>query len=479
MIYKEQVLQMVQAIGMYTLGGADLLCRNLLKENSTATEEHRQVFRDGAARQGIPIDQADGIFDRIKKEISFLPSKSNATNNALLIYQVAYLKCHYPAEFMAACMNLAMNDNDRLQKLMQDAKEPYGLTILPPDINLSGYEFHAVRSTEDRSGSPASQIRFGLGAVLQTDQNVIKAIIAARKVFPYKDVIDLFIRIGYREAERTINTLGQAGALDCIEPNRPAIRARSKICSRTMQNIENRQISPSKAWEILRLKLCFISYDFFCEEHTLLKEEKKVLGLCLSSHLFDCYAKEAELYTHTRLNTIKASGNSQWMAGVVAGLRIEERPRGRLMVVTLDDGTAEVDVSLFGDPIEERHSAVEQDEFLLVFGRVWEDRCTGRFRVTAEVVYDLAQARLRFIEKKRSPLSDKAEWDEKFKDAVHFVSSLNQISTSRIQRRFRIGYSRACELLEQMEREGLVSSMDCNGIRKVFSQSATNSSSTR
>ena len=127
-----------------------------------------------------------------------------------------------------------------------------------------------------------------------------------------------------------------------------------------------------------------------------LQEEKAVLGFCLTGHFFDSYADEAKLYARSRLNVLKSSRDSQWLAGVVAGSRIQQTQRGRLMVVTLDDGTAKIEVSLFDEMVEERRQVIVQDEFLMVFGRVSEDRFSGGLRVTAEELLNLEEARCHF-----------------------------------------------------------------------------------
>ncbi len=164
MVYQEQVMQMAQIIGGYSLGGADLLRRAMGKKKAEEMAEHRQIFRDGAARNGLSADTADEIFDLMEKFAGYGFNKSHAAAYALLAYHTAYLKTHHPAPFFAANMSAAMDDTDKVQVLAGDAKAN-GVTILPPDVNLSGYRF---RPTD------AKTVRYGLGGIKGSGESAIE-----------------------------------------------------------------------------------------------------------------------------------------------------------------------------------------------------------------------------------------------------------------------------------------------------------------
>ena len=141
MVYQEQVMQMAQVVGGYSLGGADLLRRAMGKKKAEEMAEHRQIFRDGAAKDGLSEAKADEIFDLMEKFAGYGFNKSHAAAYALLSYYTAYLKAHHPAAFMAANLSLAMDDTDKIKILVEDALEICKLSLLPPDINLSSYRF--------------------------------------------------------------------------------------------------------------------------------------------------------------------------------------------------------------------------------------------------------------------------------------------------------------------------------------------------
>ncbi|MBS7327954.1 MAG: DNA polymerase III subunit alpha [Oxalobacter sp.] len=398
MIYQEQVMQMAQIIGGYTLGGADLLRRAMGKKDPEAMAKHRQVFKDGAAKNNVSEAKADEIFDLMEKFAGYGFNKSHATAYALLSYQTAFLKCHHPAAFMAANMSLAMDDTDKVYTMVQDAQDVCGLTILPPDINESVYYFRPVRSPKDKEGDTASQIRYGLGAVKGTGESAVQAIVDGRASEPYKDLFDFCARVDRHQVNRrTIEALVCAGAFDSLGQDRGVLLASVGVAIEAAEQMaaSANQASLFGDEETVQAAVEYADVPAWGNKQRL-QEEKAVLGFCLTGHFFDSYANEAKLYARSRLNALKSSRDSQWLAGVVAGSRIQQTQRGRLMVVTLDDGTAKIEVSLFDEMIEERRQVIVQDEFLMVFGRVSEDRFSGGLRVTAEEVLNLEEARCHF-----------------------------------------------------------------------------------
>ncbi len=398
MIYQEQVMQMAQIIGGYTLGGADLLRRAMGKKDAAAMAKHRQVFRDGAAKNNVSEAKADEIFDLMEKFAGYGFNKSHATAYALLSYQTAYLKCHYPAAFMAANMSLAMDDTDKVYTMVQDCQDVCGLTILPPDINKSDYYFRPVHFQSGKAGNTASQIRYGLGAVKGTGESAVQAIVDGRKSEPYKDLFDFCARVDRHQINRrTIEALICAGAFDSLGTDRGVLleSVGLAIDAADQMAASANQASLFGDEETVQSVVEYADVPAWGSKQRL-QAEKSVLGFCLTGHFFDEYVEENKNYSRLRLNTLKASRDSQWLAGVVAGSRIQQTQRGRLMVVTLDDGTAKVEVSLFDELIDACRSSIVQDEYLLVFGRVSEDRFSGGLRVTAEEVLNLEAARCQF-----------------------------------------------------------------------------------
>ena len=171
MVYQEQVMQAAQIIGGYSLGGADLLRRAMGKKKPEEMVKHREIFAEGAAKQGISREKSDEIFNYMEKFAGYGFNKSHAAAYALISYQTAWLKAHYPAEFMAATMSSELDNTDQLKHFYDDCRAN-GIEFLPPDINESDYRFTPY---------PNMKIRYALGAIKGTGEAAVESIIAARQ----------------------------------------------------------------------------------------------------------------------------------------------------------------------------------------------------------------------------------------------------------------------------------------------------------
>ncbi|MBP8862440.1 MAG: DNA polymerase III subunit alpha, partial [Ottowia sp.] len=221
MVYQEQVMQTAQILGGYSLGGADLLRRAMGKKKPEEMAQHRLIFREGAAKNGIAEGKADEIFDLMEKFAGYGFNKSHAAAYSLLAYHTAWLKVHYTAEFFCANMTVEMDNTDKLKVLYEDALKE-GMAFEPPDVNRGGYRFEPVSDT---------LIRYGLGAVKGTGQQAIEAIVAAREgrgggnaggeSGPFTSLFDFCRRIDRtRVNKRTVEALIRAGAFDALHMNR-------------------------------------------------------------------------------------------------------------------------------------------------------------------------------------------------------------------------------------------------------------------
>ena len=192
MVYQEQVMQIAQVIGGYTLGSADLLRRAMGKKNKEEMAEQRDVFIAGAERNGLTRAKATALFDLMEKFAGYGFNKSHAAAYALVAYQTAYLKAHHPAAFMAANLSLVMDDTDKVRALYDDAVAN-GLEILPPDVNASNYRFEPV---------DGRRIRYGLGGIKGTGEQAVTAIVAARAADgPFVDLFDFCRRVDKRHRQ--------------------------------------------------------------------------------------------------------------------------------------------------------------------------------------------------------------------------------------------------------------------------------------
>ena len=206
MVYQEQVMQIAQVIGGYTLGGADLLRRAMGKKDQAAMDRQRDIFVAGAQSNGMPEAKASQLFDLMQKFAGYGFNKSHAAAYALIAFQTAYFKAHHPAAFMAANLSLVMDDTDKVRQLHDDALAQ-GLTVLPPDVNASNFRFEPV---------DAKQIRYGLGGIKGTGEQAIEAIVAAREEGgPFRDLFDFCRRVDKRAVNRrVVEALIRAGAFD-------------------------------------------------------------------------------------------------------------------------------------------------------------------------------------------------------------------------------------------------------------------------
>jgi DNA polymerase-3 subunit alpha len=396
MVYQEQVMQMAQVIGGYSLGGADLLRRAMGKKKPEEMAQHRLIFREGAAKNGLSEEKADEIFDLMEKFAGYGFNKSHAAAYALLSYHTAYLKAHHPAAFMAANLSLAMDDTDKVKILVEDAVDVCKLTILPPDINQSDYRFMPV----GEPGKKATQIRYGLGAVKGSGQSAIEAIVAARQSGgPFTDLFDFAKRVDKKQINRrTIESLIKAGAFDCFNVDRATLLASVNLA---LEGAEQAEASANQVSLFgdensdLDSKPEYVKVAPWSDKQKL-TEEKTALGFYLSGHLFNAYAAEARKFARTKLSDLAPSREPKLIAGVIAAQRTQMTQRGRILIVTLDDGSATVDVTVYNEQYEANKRLFKEDEFLAVQGKVSEDRFSGGLRITADKVMDIAAARAVF-----------------------------------------------------------------------------------
>lgn len=400
MVYQEQVMQMAQVVGGYSLGGADLLRRAMGKKKAEEMAEHRQIFRNGAAKDGLSQEKADEIFDLMEKFAGYGFNKSHAAAYALLAYHTAYLKAHHPAAFMAANLSLAMTDTDKIKILVEDAINVCGLTLLPPDVNHSDYRFTPVASQEEKSAEQVTQIRYGLGAVKGSGQNAIENIVAARKEAPFTDLFDFTRRVDKRQVNRrTIESLIRAGAFDCFGTDRGVLLASVDLAIEFADQVEaaRHQVSLFDDDVTMSAPPDYVNVPVWSEKRKL-SEEKSALGFYLSGHLFSIYEKEVRQFIRTPLSKMEPSRDSRLMAGIISAVRTQMTQRGKIVIVTLDDNTATLDVTVYSELYDEFRQLFKEDEFLAVSGRVSEDRFSGGLRVTAEKVMDIGEARMRYAQ---------------------------------------------------------------------------------
>ena len=409
MVYQEQVMQMAQMIGGYSLGGADLLRRAMGKKKPEEMAQHRKIFSDGAKAGGISEGKANEIYDLMERFAGYGFNKSHAAAYALLAYQTAWLKAHYPAEFMSANLSLAMDDTDKIKILYDDCLVNQ-IRVFSPDINTGVYDFTPLRSPDAAPDVPLSHIRYGLGAVRGTGEAAIEAIVKAREAGePFKDIFDFCMRVDRRQVNRrAIEALIKAGAFDTLykdqlQSGSNLFDIRSTLLASLARAIEAAEQAEASVNQVSLFEVAGEADRHLPElvrepvwsEKKRLSEEKTALGLCLTGHMFDAYREEASHFIRQPLAKV-TEGKDQLIAGIITSARMLTGQRGRMMIATIDDGSAAVEVTLYSEVYEPNRSWLKEDELLVAKVNVTPDKFSGGMRVVAEAVMDITGARMRF-----------------------------------------------------------------------------------
>jgi DNA polymerase-3 subunit alpha len=401
MVYQEQVMQIAQVIGGYTLGGADLLRRAMGKKKQEEMDAQRNIFVAGAEKNGLSRGKATQLFDLMDKFAGYGFNKSHAAAYALLAYQTAYMKQHHAAAFVAANLSAVMDDTDKV-RLFHDDGVANGLTILPPDINASEYRFVPV----DRK-----TIRYGLGGVRGTGESAIAAIVEARKAGPFRDLFDFCKRVDKRIVNRrVVEALVRAGAFDGCDPQRARLFATVGRALEAAEQAERAASQNSLFGEAEAPRGGEHAYVDAApwDLRQKLLEEKAALGYSLSAHLFSVYERELTGFPRSALARL-AAGERVWMGGIVIAARTQMTRRGRMMVVMLDDATAQVEITVFNELFEKHREKLKEDALLVVAGKVQNDDFSGGLRVTAEELLDLDALRARYAARLRIAMNGNSD----------------------------------------------------------------------
>ncbi|MDR3323548.1 MAG: DNA polymerase III subunit alpha [Zoogloeaceae bacterium] len=388
-VYQEQVMQISQIIGGYTLGGADLLRRAMGKKKPEEMAKHRETIAAGAARQGYDPKLAEHLFDLMTKFAEYGFNKSHTAAYAVITYQTAWLKAHHCAAFMAATLSSDMDNTDTV-KIFHDDAVANGRKMLGPDVNASAYFFEPV---------DAHTIRYGLGAVKGVGEQAVRLILAARtEGGPFRDLFDFTQRVDKRQVNRrAIEALIRAGAFDALDADRHKLLASVGLAMEAAEQAERHALqaslfdsasAASHAPEYLRVPPW--------EAREQLMQEKQALGFFFSGHPYDSFRKEFSRFARRSLKQLEPAREPTLLAGIVAGLRTQMTRRGKMLFVQLDDGSATIDVSIFNELFEAERKKIITDALLVVEGKVSFDEFSGNNRVVADKLMTLGEARSQF-----------------------------------------------------------------------------------
>ncbi len=390
-LYQEQAMQIAQVLAGYSLGKADLLRRAMGKKKPEEMAKQREGFVQGAQERGYDPKLANAIFNLIEKFAGYGFNRSHSAAYALLSYQTAWLKAHHPAAFMAGVLSADMDKTDKVVTMIAECRDMQ-ITVLPPDINRCGYEFVPLDE---------KTILYGLGAIKGLGEGAIEAVLGVRGDTPFLDLFDLCRRVDGRKVNRrALECLISAGACDALGPHRAAMMATLDIAlNAAMQHGRDAAAGQDDLFGGPETVFTpeFVVVERWPSERQL-EGERETLGLYLTGHPIDRYAEELKGITGTTIANLRPTEEAAIMVGgLVVGLRIINTKRGdRMAFVTLDDGTGRIDLVMFGDLYQRYRERVVKDALIVVKGNVSLDDYSGGFKMSAEAIYNIDEARAAF-----------------------------------------------------------------------------------
>jgi len=398
-LYQEQVMQIAQEMGGFTLGGADLLRRAMGKKNADEMAKQRMLFIDGAIGKGFTKELATNIFDLMEKFAGYGFNKSHSAAYALVAYQTAWLKQHYPAQFMAATISSDMDKTDKVVTFIDECRA-MNLELLPPDVN--GGQFHF---SVDKQNS----VIYGLGAIKGLGEGPVGNILAARNEGgPFKDLFDFCARVDGRKVnKRAIEALIRSGAFDLIGPEGEIGYRRAVMLAAMDQAVklaeQHARNTSSGMGDLFGNSIVEsasdINYTSYGAARSLsgrerLNGERDTLGLYLTGHPIDEYEEELRMMHPNRISKLRPAKVLATVSGMIIAMRVMKNKRGEnFAFITLDDKSGRLELSVFAEKYNVYREILVKDALLVVQGVVSEDSFTGGLKMLAESIQSIYEAR--------------------------------------------------------------------------------------
>jgi DNA polymerase-3 subunit alpha len=376
MVYQEQVMEIAKVLAGFTPGDADVLRKAMGKKVPEVMLEQRAKFLEGAKKKKIPLKKAERIFDLMAHFAGYGFNKSHSAAYALIAYHTAFLKAHYPLEFMAALMSSNMGDTDKVMKYIGDCKE-MGIDVLPPDLNESSMDFSV-------SGQ---SIRFGLGAVKNVGDAAIESILSVRNEGPFTSLIDFLSRVDPRKVnKKVVESLIKCGTFDFSGQKRARLMAALDASMETAQGLQrDRSIGQKSIFDVLANSGSGRGVDHTSlntpdvaewTEKELLSYEKETLGFYISSHPLKGHERELEHYTTDTTDTLRERRAKEEV--VIGGMVVESRETttkkgGRMAFLRLEDLKGSVEVIVFSDLYRKSKEIIDSGSPIVVVGKLERD----------------------------------------------------------------------------------------------------------
>ncbi|WP_018403458.1 DNA polymerase III subunit alpha [Marinobacter gelidimuriae] len=395
-LYQEQVMQIAQVMGGYSLGNADMLRRAMGKKKPEEMAKQKQFFLDGCAGNNIDKTLAENIFDLVEKFAGYGFNKSHSAAYALVSYQTLWLKTHYTAEFMAAVLTADMQNTDKVVTLVEECRS-LKLELVLPDVSTSEYAFTA---------NDDGQVVYGLGAIKGLGEGPINSIVTARKEDgPFIDLFDFCRRVDLKKVnKRALEAMIRAGAMDKLGAGRAQLMASiGKAILQAGQQSRNEAAGMVDMFgDMLETAADVDAYTDVADirewpEKQRLKGEKDTLGLYLTGHPFDEYEREVRRFVRSSIADLKPNKSPQRVAGLVVAQRTMKTRTGSTMCfITLDDRSGRIEATLFSEAFFENRELLQSDQVIVVEGQVSHDDYSGQMKMRVNSVMDVASARQQF-----------------------------------------------------------------------------------
>lgn len=419
-LYQEQVMQIARVLSGYSLGGADILRRAMGKKKPEEMAQQREVFVDGAKKRGISEEISGHIFDLIEKFAGYGFNKSHSAAYALISYQTAWLKTHYPAEFMAAVLSSDMDNTDKVILFLNECRN-MKLTVNPSNVNVSDYVFVV---------NDKGEIEYGLGAIKGAGEAAVINIVEERQANgSFKDLFDFCQRIDSRKVnKRVIEPLIASGAMDIFGQYRAVLMASlekaMKSAEQHHRNVEAGQVDlfggASGVAEDATIQYADVEK---WGDATRLQVEKDALGYYLSGHPLQVYENELQNFVTAPIGELdRVLRKDAVVAGMVTNIRVMNTKKGRRMaILAIEDRTGQIEVTLFSKLYDEVVRELQKDLIVVLKGKVEDDSYTGGVRMVAESLETLDKVRERLAKRLVIQVHDHEQADKLLNDLPELI----------------------------------------------------------
>jgi DNA polymerase-3 subunit alpha len=378
-VYQEQVMQIASALAGYSLGEADILRRAMGKKKPEEMAKQKERFMRGAEEKKINKAKAEKIFDLMAKFAEYGFNKSHSAAYALISYQTAYLKAHYPVEYMAALLTSEVQDTDKVVKYIYEARQ-MGIEILPPDVNESRWDFTVVEAHERGAVEPGSTIgsvRFGLAAVKNVGISAIEAMIEAREARgKFRSLADFCRNVDQRRVNRrVIEALIKCGAFDGTGARRAQMTdAIDMMMEQAAKHQRQEAIGQVSIFDSLgEAKDPGLPNVPEWKESQLLAFEKESVGFYISGHPLAAFEADMKRYATATTETLEQvpDGKDVTICGIIAGLKQKiTKKNEKMAIMNLEDLSGTVEVIVFPDLYKSSQHLLLTDTPIIVAGQL-------------------------------------------------------------------------------------------------------------